>query len=69
MRTFTLNRKEDISGISGTGRIAEGVEFHDKQVVMSWFGKLHSIEIHPSIEQLEQIHGHNGLTTVVWGNE
>ena len=56
MRLFKLNRKRDISGISGTGIIAEGVEFSDGQVVMSWLGKYHSMEIH----------GHGGATELVW---
>lgn len=69
MKTFHLIRKEDVSGVSGTGRVAEGVQFHDGQVVMSWFGQLHSIAIYPSIEILISIHGHDGRTTVEWIEE
>lgn len=69
MRRFHLLRKTDISGVSGTGHVAEGVEFHDKQVVLSWFGKYHSMEVHPSIEQVEIIHGHSGATVVEWIDE
>lgn len=65
-RTFKLVRLHDISGVSGEGIVAEGVVFHDGQTVMSWFGKHHSIEVHPSIEQLQVIHGHGGMTQVVW---
>ena len=68
MRTFYLNRKEDISGVSGCGRIAEGIEFHDKQCVLSWFGRLHTIEVAPNIEAIIEIHGHHGSTEVVFGD-
>lgn len=66
MRTFKLVRKEDVSGVSGTGEVAEGVEFHDGQVVMSWFGRHHTIEVAPSIETVIAIHGHEGRTEVKW---
>lgn len=69
MRKFILRRLEDVSGISGTGVVAEGVEFHDGQVVMSWFGKYHSLEIHPNIQQLHVIHGHGGKTVIEWQKE
>lgn len=65
-RRFFLVRNRDISGVSGTGIVAEGVEFHDKQVVLSWFGKFHSLEVHPSIEQVLNVHGHGGATGVFW---
>ena len=65
-RTFKLLRLKDVSGVSGKGIVAEGVEFHDDQVVLSWLGKYHSIAIHPNIKQLKKVHGHGGLTKVVW---
>lgn len=69
MRTFRLNRKVDISGVSGTGVVAEGVEFHDGQCALSWFGSHHTIEISPSIEDVVDIHGHEGSTELIWGVE
>ena len=66
-RTFLLVRTEDVSGVSGEGIVAEGIEFHDGQVVMSWFGVHHSLEIHPCIEKIETLHGHGGKSKVVWG--
>ena len=65
-KTFKLVRLHDVSGVSGEGIVAEGVVFHDGQVVLSWFGKFHSMEVHPTIEQLQRIHGHDGLTQVLW---
>lgn len=69
MRRFYLNRKEDISGVSGVGRVAEGIQFHDGQCVMSWFGQHHSIAVYPNIEDLECIHGHEGRTKVEWADD
>lgn len=66
MRKFLLMRSEDVSGVSGTGIVAEGVEFHDGQVTMSWFGQHHTIEVAPSIESIEKIHGHSGRTKIQW---
>lgn len=68
-RLFLLCRKKDISGISGTGYVAEGIQYHDGQCVMSWFGKYHSLDIQPSIEQLVKIHGHRGNTVVEWATQ
>ena len=65
-RYFHLLRTEDISGNSGVGIVAEGIQFHDGQCVVSWFGKYHSIEIHPSIKQVEALHGHGGRTAIIW---
>lgn len=66
MRLFQLNRREDPSGVSGTGIVAEGVEFHDGQVALSFFGQHHAVEILPNIRTVAAIHGHGGKTTIVW---
>lgn len=66
-RTFLLVRKVDVSGISGTGVIAEGVQFPDGTVVLHWPGEWPTTTIHErGIESIEHIHGHHGLTTVMW---
>lgn len=64
MRRFLLVRTVDVSGVSGTGNVAEGVEFHDGQCIISWFGQHHTIEVHPNVETIRAIHGHQGLTRV-----
>lgn len=66
MRLFHLNRKVDVSGISGVGRVAEGVEFDDGQVVLSWFGRYHTVEILPHIKAVTDLHGHDEKTIVEW---
>lgn len=64
LRRFVLVRSEDVSGVSGTGIVAEGIEFSNGKVAVSWLGELTSIEIHDSIENCIKIHGHGGRTTV-----
>jgi hypothetical protein len=77
MRTFVLVRTEDVSGISGTGIVAEGVEFSDGSVSVRWLNsgvseanKARGVEpttvIHPSVKSVEALHGHNGASQVVF---
>lgn len=65
IKTFVLRRIEDISGISGTGDVAEGVMFSNGKCVLSWTTEHQSIAIYDSLKELEAIHGHNGSTEVV----
>lgn len=65
-KTFKLVRLKDVSGISGDGLVAEGIVFHDGQTVLSWFGRIHSIEIFPEVSDVLKIHGHGGLTVIEW---
>ena len=66
MRTFEIIRHEDVSGVSGTGKVAEGVEFHDGQCVISWFGEHHICEVSTDINTWLAVHGHGEKTTVNW---
>ena len=66
MRRFVLNRAKDVSGVSGTGVIADGVQFSDGQCVLHWRGRWHSTEILTSITEVTDIHGHDGATVVEW---
>jgi len=66
MRTFKLVRTEDESGISGTGVVAEGVQFSNGWCAMSWLTAMHSVAIYPNVQQLQAIHGHNGRTVVMF---
>jgi hypothetical protein len=38
-RTFVLDRRRDISGVSGTGLVAEGVVWSDGAVALRWSGE------------------------------
>lgn len=66
MRTFHLDRKVDMSMVSGTGRVAEGVEFSDGQCIIHWLTKMHSIGIYENVQTLIDVHGHEGQTVVTW---
>jgi hypothetical protein len=66
MRPFILYREEDETGISGTGTVAEGVQFSDGRVVLRWFGQRSSIVFWESMESVVAIHGHGGKTSVQW---
>jgi hypothetical protein len=65
MERFWLNRQEDISGVSGTGIIAEGVVFSSGEAVLHWMTKMSSIAIYGSLADIEKIHGHDGRTIIV----
>lgn len=69
MRTFKVIRTEDVSGISGTGVVAEGVEFHDGQCAISWFGRHQIVEIAADIKTWIIVHGHGGRTTIQWDQD
>lgn len=69
MRRFELHRDEDVSGVSGTGVVAEGVAFGgDGPVALRWTSEWPtSVVFHDrGIESLEAVHGHNGRTRIVW---
>ena len=66
MRLFDLYRKEDESGVSGTGLVAQGVVFDDGSCVLRWKTKRKSTAFYSTLEELEAIHGHGGKTEVVF---
>lgn len=66
-RMFTLVRDSDISGISGTGTVAEGVQYSDGRVSLRWVTpRARSTVAYDSILDVVEIHGHAGSTRVVW---
>lgn len=65
-RRFILQRTEDESGVSGTGLVAEGVEFTSGIVALTWLSPHRSIEINESMRTVEELHGHGGKTEIVW---
>lgn len=67
MRRFHLQRDTDVSGVSGTGKVAEGVLFSDGAVALRWVtGDYRSTVCWCSIRGVEAIHGHGGATRIVW---
>lgn len=76
-RRFFVERTTDVTGISGTGTVAEGVAFSDGTAVLRWCelpedhpnyrrGVRATTVVHESVEAVEALHGHNGMTYVNW---
>lgn len=67
-RRFELHRDVDVTGVSGVGRIAEGVRFSDGVVAMRWVSQWPtSVVFHDrGMEAVQAVHGHNGQTRIVW---
>lgn len=56
MRRFQLERSLDPLGISGTGAVAEGVEFRDGAVHMQWVsGPVRSFSLYASMDECRAI--------------
>jgi hypothetical protein len=66
MQTFYLQRDVDDTGISGTGKVAEGVVFTNGKVVLAWLTKVASVTVYESLADVERVHGHNGKTRIVF---
>ena len=64
MRRFRLIRTYDITGKSGTGFVAEGVEFTDGRAVTRWCAETAQTCVWDSVADLLSVHGHDGATTV-----
>jgi len=69
MRTFILYRVTDVSGVSGTGVVAEGVQFSDGVCVCRWTTSTATTTTYASINDVESIHGHDGATRIIFEDE
>lgn len=65
-RRFELHRSTDVTGVSGTGIVADGVEFDDDTVVLHWRGEHPSTVIWPNIGHVEEVNCHGGASTIEW---
>jgi hypothetical protein len=66
MKRFVLERSEDVNGNSGTGIVAEGIQFTNGQVVIHWISQWEAINVYANAVVLESLHGHQGRTVVRW---
>lgn len=66
VKRFHLQRDVDETGVSGTGRVAEGCQFSDGACALTWLTEHTSYVFYTSIRHVEYIHGHNGKTRVVF---
>jgi len=65
IRVGHILRHEDESGVSGTGRVAEWVEYSDGEVVVHWLSHTPSTNHYRNMKQVDAIHGHNGKTELI----
>lgn len=66
MKRFYLQRNTDASGVSGCGKVAEGCQFDTGWCALVWLTGKAAMSYYPDIETLEGIHGHQGMTKVVF---
>ncbi|OPC85030.1 hypothetical protein B4N89_13555 [Embleya scabrispora] len=65
-RRFYLDRRVDVTGASGPGRVADGVLWPDGTVTVRWRGARPSTVNWSSIDDAITIHGHGGATVITW---
>lgn len=68
-RVFHLQRDHDVSGVSGTGRVADGVLWPDGTVTIRWRGDRPSTVNWDRLADAEHVHGHQGATRIVWADD
>jgi hypothetical protein len=71
LRRFIVRRDTDVSGVSGTGIVCEGVVFSDGHAAIHWIDSKYpwTTPIPEGVEGVLEVHGHNGKTRVVWVDE
>jgi len=62
MRRFVLIRVEDITGVSGTGEVAEGTVFSSGLAVIHWLREPYAMGVYQTLEDVISVHGHEGRT-------
>lgn len=66
---FQLRRLRDVTGVSGEGVVAEGVQFPDGTAVVRWIvGPENSTVLWDSVTAAMVVHGHDGNTVLEWLN-
>lgn len=65
-RVFYLNRIVDISGVSGTGIVAEGTVYTSGMVSLSWLSDKRCVNVYEDFDTMLSVHGHDGSTEVVF---
>lgn len=61
-----MQRQIDSTGMSGTGRVAEGCQFPNGWCALTWNSPFVTVGAYPNIEVVVHLHGHGGNTKVVW---
>lgn len=64
IRRFLLVRERDLTGVSGTGIVAEGAMFSGGLSVLQWLREPYAVGMYQSLSDLINIHGHEGATEI-----
>ncbi len=64
IRRFLLIRERDLTGVSGTGIVAEGAIFSNGVSVLHWLREPQAVGMYQTISDLIAVHGHEGATQV-----
>lgn len=62
MRRFVLIRVEDLTGVSGTGEVAEGTVFSSGLTVIHWLREPYAMGVYQTLEDVMTVHGHEDRT-------
>ncbi len=62
MRRFVLIRVEDLTGVSGTGEVAEGTVFSSGLAVIHWLREPFAMGVYQTLEDVISVHSHEGRT-------
>lgn len=65
-RRFEIIRTADVTGVSGTGVVADGCQFPAGSVAICWRGTHSSTVIWRCIEDALHVHGHAANTQIRW---
>jgi len=65
MKLFHLYRSEDVSGVSGTGPVVEGVEFTNGWCAIRWLSARSTLCFYQSMQDVRAIHGHGQRTELI----
>ena len=66
-RRFHLYRHDDETGVSGTGIVAEGIQYQDGRISMRWcVNPARSTTAYDNAPDVTTIHGHDGKTEIIW---
>ncbi|MEU1552085.1 hypothetical protein ABZ517_05110 [Streptomyces scabiei] len=63
-RRFKLIRRHDVTGVSGPGHVADGVQWADGTCALRWRTEIATTALYDSVLHVEKIHGHDGATRV-----
>mgnify|MGYP001617002636 CR=1 FL=1 len=65
-KLFYLQRDKDISGVSGIGNVADGVEFANGMCALSFHSEFPHCNVYLNMRALLEVHGHEGATKIVF---